>query len=520
MKKISLTAIIKFVIFSSLIILTVSANGYGRIKKQTTISDELLYTHVFFQAAGFDKEAEKLTDEQDKLFFKDYFKRNANLSDEQNQLLKAIAQNFTSVFQFTSGKEKLKLALRYRDELKRSFGAEAFYRFDSFVREKIAPNMTITKSRDSLTFGSSGILLDEPTHRLIGSAFTVVYNFSLANSLSCSVSATMSGPGVSVSDSNSECSVSNPSVTLISSNYQPNSQYCINATHTVDEMSKSSSDCLMTPNNPRVTSVTYERINNDDLPIDENPYPSPGGGLRIFPDKNAPNESSTIDRRKIRVRAKYFQTTAGVTIYFRNFDLDDPSANSAPIDVETTANAGDDNNGDVDGLPNTKAGKLSQTSAITDANGEATVEFTLTKQPGDNFTVAASTDSDYLTNLTLAADGLNLKDGNNLNTPVTRGSLPMSNACATTALIACRAEMLTVWRRLHIEVDSMGTVSNSNHTTVTVNGAVSIPKFNSPANGIGTVNITNTLLPDVYKYGRLLIGNRSVIVDSNTANSL
>ena len=56
-----------------------------------------------------------------------------------------------------------------------------------------------------------------------------------------------------------------------------------------------------------------------------------------------------------------FQATAEIRIYFRDFDVDDPSADAAPIDTNDTAavKTGNDNNGNVDGTPATKAGVLS-----------------------------------------------------------------------------------------------------------------------------------------------------------------
>lgn len=209
------------------------------------------------------------------------------------------------------------------------------------------------------------------------------------------------------------------------------------------------------------------------MPIDANP--NAGGGLRIFPDLKEPSENSNL-RRKIRVRAKTGANTAGNYIYFRNFDFDDPSANSAPLDPENTTNAGDDNKGNVDGTTATRAGQFSLPSpnpkdcqitsygakCFTNSLGEAAIDFTLTMQPGDNFAVAASTDENYLAGLTLAADGVNLKDTSNNQTPATTSNNAF--ACANSTVNACRTDMLTVWRRLHIEYDLMANVSGNDET--------------------------------------------------------
>jgi len=73
--------------------------------------------------------------------------------------------------------------------------------------------------------------------------------------------------------------------------------------------------------------------------------------------------------------------------------LDDPSANSPPVDP--TGNAGNDSNETPQaGTFNAIEPCMSDQngiSCLTDASGVATIEFTTTMQPGDNFAVAAST---------------------------------------------------------------------------------------------------------------------------------
>lgn len=378
------------------------------------------------------------------------------------------------------------------------FGAAVFIRFDQAVKRRIIPNLKISGSNGGTTSGTSGIVLDEPTHQLRGYSSTTYYTRPENQSPPCpaSVSATMTGPGVSVSANSNNCEP-NPSVELVSTSYLSNSEYCVRGSHSADgKASVTSIACLMTPDIPRITTVEYEQILTDDGPIDVNP--NIGGGRRIFPDKKIPAE--TVDRRKIRVKAQNYQATAGVRIYFRNFDVDDPSANTAPIDNETMLNAGNDNNGNVDGTTATRAGVLSAPpagqpnpyncqpfsnpsasgiSCETDAAGLTKVDFTVTMQPGDNFAVVASPDEAYISSLIPAADGINLKDANSIQTPVTTTA---TNSCLTSSIKACRADMLTVWRRLHIEVDSMGNVGTDNNVTGTISAVrqISNPGCNLP----------------------------------------
>ncbi|HCA59657.1 MAG TPA: hypothetical protein DEP46_16940 [Blastocatellia bacterium] len=363
----------------------------------------------------------------------------------------------------------------------------------------------------------------------------------------------MSGPGVlETAADTAACFERNTSVLLESENAQPSSVYCINAVHVGATGGGTTSDCLITPG-PKVLSVNYELIHTDDLPIDANP--NAGGGLRIFPDKKTPNE--TVDRRRIRVKAQYSQMTAGIRIYFRNFDVDDPSADTAPIDANDTPTlkTGNDNNGNVDGTSATRAGVLhvppsgqpnpyncqafsnanaSGVSCETDANGVAIVEYTLTMQPGDNFAMVASPDEAYVSSLVHTADGINLKDANNIEIPVTTTT---DNACASNdGNKACRSDMLSVWRRIHVEVDRMGNVGAGNNVTgtIAVVGQVNdqncnLPQIPNPPppdppcyNTSTAFQVTtsdgNPLEAARFNDGRIVIGNRSFRIWSNTAN--
>ncbi len=220
-----------------------------------------------------------------------------------------------------------------------------------------------------------------------------------------------------------------------------------------------------------VISVEFEAL---DSPLDPNPgngEPDTATGLRIFPDRQTPADA--INRSKVRVKATVDPPQEGCTVSFKSFDIDDPSSNTTPVDPN--GSAGNDNRGTP------KIGALSAPSAQTDTTGVAIADFTVTKQPGDNFKVVATGNGgDFLDSLTV--DGVDIKDaeGNTLPTPQAKVT-----------------EMLTVWRRVHIEVDSMGTVTGNQ-----VKGLVK--KFNSQKNVV-TLDMT---LPDGknrFENGRLTV---------------
>lgn len=225
---------------------------------------------------------------------------------------------------------------------------------------------------------------------------------------------------------------------------------------------------------------------------------------------------------------------SGKTIYFKSFDLDDPSANTAPID--SNGSVGNDNRGGSGtsqqfGILSAVGGNgtTNTVSAATDANGLASADLTLTVQPGDNFMVAASHDQTFLNGLTV--NGITLRDSS-------------GNTVGTATAKAKASPMLTVWRRLHLEVDSMeavpttGSQKNSITGKVTsINGTSSIattvfidqnlndgsPKLDDAApntgngrfeNGrirIGTLNVTET---------SDLEGNGTDFVQKNTGNGI
>lgn len=203
-------------------------------------------------------------------------------------------------------------------------------------------------------------------------------------------------------------------------------------------------------------------------------------------------------------------------VYFKNYDLDDPSTDVAPID--NNGIQGNDNRGEA----NTPASAgtllpigacISDQSGIrcpTDANGVATIEFWTTMQPGDNFAVAASLDSNYLNGI--STNGIELADSTGNTLPQTTFVPPAR---------AKRTEMLTVWRKLHIEVDRMenvpvNTAANGNRVT----GSFRFGGFLNP----GTFAVPIVVPPDLdvgrFVRGRIEFNNLSLPVARNGLDSV
>jgi hypothetical protein len=251
-----------------------------------------------------------------------------------------------------------------------------------------------------------------------------------------------------------------------------------------------------------ISSLVFEANNS---PIDANPGNGQTGsnvGERIFPDKNAPVDP--IDRQSVKVKANVLPSTLNATVYFATYDLDDPSISTV---IDTNGVTGNDNNGTVTG--GTSAGLFSGTGCTVTADradcssssGVSEALLTVTMQPGDNFAVAASLTQDYRNGIVLnSTDGSKLLDSANNEIPITR----------TTGnnVIGIRTNMLTTWRRLHIEVDSMGNV-NSNYVIGTITDTTKVRL------GTVTLNLSVTNLePNRFENGRLEIRRGGVVYKS------
>jgi hypothetical protein len=254
--------------------------------------------------------------------------------------------------------------------------------------------------------------------------------------------------------------------------------------------------CILTPT---VDSVNFETINS---PVTTNNPGFAGGGSRIFPDRDHPGD--TANKQIVRVKAQIVPALQGIPVYFNNYDVDDPSSDPV-IDPDS---GGYDNYGSPLGGVLSGGSTACQSSngfycRLTDANGEATINLTVTMQPGDNFRVAASTDSSYLSGVAVSGTGLQDSMGRSLETSAWR---------------ARQSVLLTVWRRLHIEVDSMGP-AQQNFIAGTIPG-----KWKLNPGDIATITLNPSpsadLEPNRFEGGRLVVGDVSLPVTCNIANNV
>lgn len=193
----------------------------------------------------------------------------------------------------------------------------------------------------------------------------------------------------------------------------------------------------------------------DNLPIEDNNYlfdavtprleMMPGGGKRIFVGNKTPGD--TNPRNSVLLRIKSTPALPGKIMYLKSFDVDDatdPAFDVADV-IDSNGTAGDDN---LDGFlivpkPGRFVANQQQTYQVAlDGNGEADVELLVGGQPGNNYRVAvtpfAQTDLNILQVANSAAAGF---------------VSPDDQAVATFA--GSVSPMLTVWRKLHLEADTM-----------------------------------------------------------------
>jgi predicted Zn-dependent protease with MMP-like domain len=187
---------------------------------------------------------------------------------------------------------------------------------------------------------------------------------------------------------------------------------------------------------------------------------SGGSGLRFFPDAVT---SGAGQRPKVDVRVQLEPALAGIPIYLDWRDVDDPSDDDGPIDDdedppdpnkpdELPANVAD--NFDTPGLGDPY---LSAYSPTTDANGQIRVTLDVADiQPGNNFRVVAGArqaelarvaarSADWTSDVFYDENGDGIWQGEE---PPLYDNQPIFGCVAT--------PLLTIWRHLHVEVDSMG----------------------------------------------------------------
>ena len=177
-----------------------------------------------------------------------------------------------------------------------------------------------------------------------------------------------------------------------------------------------------------VISVVWDEFSVFNTPLDTCPN---NGGKRIFPDWLEPDESIGVIQRQVNLRAQISPVIEGCMVQFRSWDVDDPfdQNNSSMSNVSVIdANTSGPDNRPVGGPDS----GVSQWSDAADSSGVAQKTLVISMQPGNNYRAGASTRAGKLAAVTQAqADS----------------GIPPQGVRFS--------QMLTVWRKLNVEVDSM-----------------------------------------------------------------
>ena len=266
--------------------------------------------------------------------------------------------------------------------------------------------------------------------------------------------------------------------------------------------------------------ITFEPV-GDNEPITDNKNPitnqwMPGKGKRIFPDWKKKNDNTPRNRVYVKVKVGM----PNIQVHLKAFDVDDPS-NDLTIDPndQPGLKSGQDNL-EFDGITHSPkppyfiANGSETIVCTTDAEGIAKFSGSLpvmevTMQPGDNFRVAATLMSgNGLTNLQVMDKNAESYIGGDSNQQPNGFNGVVS-------------PMLTSWRKLHIEVDTMTKWQGDKPSPDRVMVAgVSWQKNNPLGSSVLTLSGNLPEGNDFYAGGFIKSGNTMFDVTASTENSI
>lgn len=253
----------------------------------------------------------------------------------------------------------------------------------------------------------------------------------------------------------------------------------------------------------------------DNLALDDNTNAINGEvrGQRIFVGAKTPTDSNL--RNTVMLKIKTAPPLIGSNVWVRSFDVDDTTDDkrfdNAGV-IDTTGRLGEDNFNDYLNTPQPGlfvANGSSSYATTLDANGEAWVEFRVEMQPGNNYRVAATVFP------TSQLGGL--QSGDATGGGYVSGYTDVIRSGFNGAL----SPLLTVWRKLHLEIDSMTAVPTSGPQANFVGEKVVLIKTNAPNNGQTTVYFRISNLPwqtGYYTNGTLTIAGTNYTIVGQGAN--
>lgn len=231
------------------------------------------------------------------------------------------------------------------------------------------------------------------------------------------------------------------------------------------------------PENVGIESVTWVEIKDtgarlnpkDQWSIVMPSNPNIGGGDVVFPEKRVSQNSASkivtigADATKVEVRVQLSdKKLVGVDVRVRVVDVDDPSANRVvpnnydatndPSGVVDTTDAFSQI-GNIDPGDNRGAMENATQTKQTVEGGVAIFEFTLPRKPGNNYRAVATINPDV--DLAKFAGKKNDKEAKVYAVPATGNHVGAEVPTGGVKLKTAASKLLTVWRSLYTEMDSL-----------------------------------------------------------------
>ncbi|MGB2809955.1 MAG: hypothetical protein WBC22_19600 [Sedimentisphaerales bacterium] len=227
---------------------------------------------------------------------------------------------------------------------------------------------------------------------------------------------------------------------------------------------------------------------------------TPISGGKIFPGKKTYDDQHGPDRRKVIVKA-YLNITpeASHLIYvrFKCWDVDDPCFSTAPLDPDDSDP--DPNKHSIDNKGSFNFEGTGHSVDILAVGGVVYATFLVSMNPGDNYRITATTSQEANNDLT--------------HYEVETGSIPSS---------VKRTPILTTWRKLWIEQDSMAVAAATGSEMNHVEGENASYETYDPGTNRTWINLGQNLPgafddEDQFKLGRYIAGGNTYTTIENTA---
>jgi hypothetical protein len=196
-----------------------------------------------------------------------------------------------------------------------------------------------------------------------------------------------------------------------------------------------------------------EWIGTDGQPIkDKNNHPDSNAriGVRIFPDAMS---STGGPQNKVKVQATIVPGVNDLEVFFRSLDVDDPSTDPVidPNDMSQD-NHGQPPDGKFEGTADNPV--MKKTMRMDDKKAIAEAVFEVTMQPGDNFRVVVT----CMPKEMVEGNKVKARQPDQKGTVEDAAGNEIKDDDKPAGIKA--TEVLTVWRMLHVEVDSMADPPN------------------------------------------------------------